>query len=77
MMKKQCRYTPSVRTAEVGRQTAVPENASCALPAQRSPLAMVYPEEQKFIDLYTPEEALTRGTLFKQLDMPFHKGFRI
>ena len=40
-------------------------------------LAMVYPVSQSFTDLYTPEEALCAGTLFRLLEFPFHKGFRI
>ena len=34
-------------------------------------LAMVYPEWQEFRELYTPDAALCRGTLFKELDKPF------
>ena len=44
---------------------------------KRKSLAMVYEVDQSFENLYRPEEALLRGTLFKELDMPFHKGFRI
>ena len=40
-------------------------------------LAMVYSPVQRFEDLYSPEEALCKGTLFKQLYLPFHAGFRI
>ena len=40
-------------------------------------LAMVYPVKQKFENLYDPDEALCAGTLFKELELPFHKGFRI
>ena len=35
-------------------------------------LAMVYAPKQTFTDLYEPEEALARGTLFRELDLPFH-----
>ena len=35
------------------------------------PLAMVYAEKQNFSELYDVKEALKRGTLFKQLDLPF------
>ena len=43
------------------------------------PLAMVYSPLQKFHELYEPEIALERGTLFSELDLPFegekmHKG---
>ena len=40
-------------------------------------LAMVYPVDQPFEDLYTPDEALCAGTLFKALEKPFHRGFRL
>ena len=43
----------------------------------RMALAMAYLAEQPFEDLYEPSEALARGTLFRQLDMPFHGCFRI
>ena len=39
--------------------------------------AMVLVPAQNYTELYTPEEALVKGTLFKQLDMPFHAGFRL
>ena len=35
------------------------------------PLAMVYSPYQHFRDIYTPELALDRGTLFSELDLPF------
>ncbi len=34
-------------------------------------LAMVYAPIQTWGDLYTPDEGLTRGTLFRGLDKPF------
>ena len=34
-------------------------------------LAMVYAKKQTFQNLYEPEEALARGTLFADLDLPF------
>ena len=38
------------------------------------PLAMVYSPLQKFHELYEPEVALERGTLFSELDLPFEGG---
>ena len=38
------------------------------------PLAMVYSPLQKFHELYSPEKALERGTLFSELDLPFEGG---
>lgn len=40
------------------------------------PLAMVYSPCQSFNEIYGLEEALHRGTLFKQLDLPFEAGKR-
>ncbi len=37
-------------------------------------LAMVYPPYQHFRDLYSPYEALCRGTLFRELDKPWKVG---
>ena len=39
-------------------------------------LAMVYSPKQAFEGLYEPEEALSRGTLFAALDLPF-EGRRV
>ena len=36
------------------------------------PLAMVYAPRQKWRNAYSPEEALSRGTLFAELDLPFY-----
>ena len=40
------------------------------------PLAMVYSPLQTFHELYSPEDSLERGTIFKELDLPFdgYKG---
>jgi hypothetical protein len=38
---------------------------------QELPLAMAYVPIQSWGDTYAPCKALTRGTLFPQLDMPF------
>lgn len=35
------------------------------------PLAMVYSPYQLFRDVYSPDNALARGTLFAELDLPF------
>ena len=37
-------------------------------------LAMAYVPVQQWQELYEPEEALHRGTLFRQLDLPFEGG---
>ena len=38
------------------------------------PLASVYSPIQHWRNLYEPEEALEKGTLFKELDLPFVCG---
>lgn len=40
---------------------------------QELPLAMAYVPIQAWGDTYTPARALCRGTLFPQLDLPFHE----
>ena len=39
------------------------------------PLAMAYIPMQKFENLYSLDEALCAGTLYKDLDKPFSGGF--
>ena len=39
-------------------------------------LAMAYVPNQVWKDLYEPAEALDRGTIFRQLDLPFEGGRR-
>lgn len=39
-------------------------------------LAMMYVPFQRFENLYDEEKALTRGTLFAELDLPFYGGKR-
>lgn len=38
------------------------------------PLGMTYAPMQVFRKIYTPEEALGKGTLFCELDLPFRGG---
>ncbi len=38
---------------------------------QNRPLAMAYVPYQEFEDLFSDEDALYRGTLYKRLDLPF------
>ena len=40
------------------------------------PLAMVYSPCQPWSNVYDPELALQRGTVFKDLDLPFEAGHR-
>lgn len=39
-------------------------------------LAMVYCPDQEWRELYTEDEALSHGTLFKELDLPFYPACR-
>ena len=57
------------------------ERCGCGEPAvERSyglrgyPLASVYSPLQEFRELYDAETALKRGTVFKELDLPFYGG---
>ena len=43
-------------------------------PADGVQLAMVYSPVQRFEGLYSPEEALQRGTLFEGLDKPLKEA---
>ena len=58
--------------------------ASDACPTPTTPmadeglsLAMVYAIPEKYENLYGLSDALTHGTLFADLDKPFHPGFRV
>ena len=46
-----------------------------ARPLGTLPIAMAYVPMQQWKDTYPPSEALTRGTLFPELDLPF-EGYR-
>ena len=48
------------------------EKCTCGMQAADSfPLAMAYVRWQKLDEMYPPELALSRGTLFPELDKPF------
>lgn len=50
------------------------ENEKCTCGMQTAdsfPLAMAYVRWQKLDEMYPPELALSRGTLFPELDKPF------
>ena len=40
------------------------------------PLAMVYSPDQEWRDMYCEEEALSKGTMFRELDLPFYPSCR-
>ena len=70
----QCAYPPRPMPRAVNEHHPEINHMHTPMPlpsfAEQS-LAMVYPKSQEYRDLYTPEAALSRGTLFKELDMPF------
>ena len=41
------------------------------------PLAMAYIPWQKFRNLYAPEVGYKKGTIFRELDLPFEGGKRL
>ncbi len=66
-MDKEMMPTPPATTApSTGGSCAAGDNM-----APGTPLAMVYAPCQMWRDLYEPALALERGTLFKELDLPF------
>ncbi len=56
-------------------QPPKPEECKCDLSCvDQLPLASTYAPMQVFRNLYSPEEALCRGTLYRELDLPFRGG---
>ncbi|MBO5248379.1 MAG: spore coat associated protein CotJA [Clostridia bacterium] len=56
-------------------QPPKPEECNCDLSCVDDlPVGATYAPMQKFRKLYSPEEALCRGTLFEELDLPFRGG---
>ena len=57
-----------------------PRAARCAAESRASwgltgyPLASVFAPLQEFSEIYDPENALERGTIFKELDLPFGRS---
>ncbi|MCD7776048.1 MAG: spore coat associated protein CotJA [Firmicutes bacterium] len=51
---------------EAGRYVTAP----CASALDGFPLAMVYAPSQRWRGAYSPEEALSVGTMFSELDLP-------
>ncbi len=51
---------------------ASPVGACSASVVDCLPLAMVYAPMQKWRGAYAPDEALSRGTMFSELDKPFY-----
>ncbi|WP_295166659.1 MULTISPECIES: spore coat associated protein CotJA [Ruminococcus] len=49
-------------------------NGSMTRFPKKTPLAMAYVPFQQWGETYGDDEALSRGTLFPELDLPFSKG---
>ena len=47
---------------------------NCLCDSQPISYAMAYVKSQNFGNLYSSEEAICRGTLLRDLDLPFSKG---
>ena len=62
---------PAEEAAKLIRPNPCPLDVTDVLP-----VGMVYASMQTFTDLYAPEKALCRGTLFQALDLPFREGER-
>ncbi len=69
MLNKDCGL-PCMETAP-----DLPETVESTFPAKVS-LAMMYVPYQRFERLYDEDKALSRGTLFEELDLPFYGGKR-
>lgn len=63
-------------TAEAAVRVPLPDccDLSCV---DGLPLGMTYAPMQKYRKLYSPEEALCRGTLYQELDLPFLGGKKV
>ncbi|MBQ1275181.1 MAG: spore coat associated protein CotJA [Cellulosilyticum sp.] len=53
----------------VGLKTPCDEKIDCNM--ENMPIAMAYVPWQQWRMIYEPKEALKRGTIFKELDLPF------
>ena len=63
--------SPNRQKGECGTNGCVNEQKNVA-PLRGFPLAMVYSPEQEWQEMYTPEEALSHGTLFPALNYPWY-----
>lgn len=70
-----CDYRGLISAEPAAEMTETPEMQESLFPARVS-LAMAYIPYQRFENLYDNEKALSRGTLFEALDLPFVGGKR-
>lgn len=75
-MDRYKRYSPcTVRTAPRRCDGVMPRNAEyCVCTVQPVSLAMAYVPVQEFKDVFSPCEALERGSLFGELVKPYCGG---
>ncbi len=72
--------TPMEEAAEAGifhkpKPTPTPTPCDCNLTVTDTlPVGMVYAVMQEYKNTYSPADALSRGTLFRDLDLPFRGG---
>lgn len=60
----------------IDQEPIMPEMPEQSVFPARISLAMMYVPYQRFEKLYDGEKALSRGTLFEELDLPFYGGKR-
>ena len=81
------RFCPTCRTVRgqgyasgMTRQGCTEKQEGCRTPINTvenpTSIAMVFSPKQAFRDLYEPMKALSRGTLFAELDKPFNPCHR-
>lgn len=77
MMPRQNMQYQTKETAQAAQTSQT--TPACISPGtlEGLPLAMVYAPVERFENLYELPEALKNGTLFADLDKPFHPGFRL
>ncbi len=70
--------TPMEEAAEAGifhKPKPTPTPCGCNLAVTDTlPVGSVYAVMQEYKNIYSPEDALCRGTLFRDLDLPFRGG---
>lgn len=64
--------SPMARRSECADTDTCMNEQKNVAPLRRFPLAMVYSPHQEWQKLYEPEEAMSRGTLFSELDYPWY-----
>lgn len=58
-------------TPQMGYYASLDIEKFCNKNIEDMPIAMAYVPYQQWRNIYEPREALKRGTIFKELDLPF------